>query len=141
CAVLPPGKEESMIELDREQWDRLEDLASEDLIDKVQTEAKQRYPDKLDGQAPGTVRQRLRCSLRRAWAHRLSPHEHLMAFGLLSVCVGPSFDLYPRFKQILTQSDVPGSMKLGVLMESAGRFDWDLASRFEPEAAEPDWSA
>ncbi|WP_082551582.1 GNAT family N-acetyltransferase [Massilia sp. Root351] len=86
-------------------------------------------PHAVAGLAPAELDFRLASAVSKIAVHELHARDDAETFVRLSLTVGPLFDEYPPFKEILTSYD--RDVRILALFTHAAPGDWDNAAQFD----------
>jgi RimJ/RimL family protein N-acetyltransferase len=88
-------------------------------------------PHAVNGLSAAEVDARIEVAVGKAERYCLDVPEDVKAFIRLCLVVGPNFDAYPRFQEILTAADPRTGLAMMELFYLAGEEDWVKAAQFD----------
>lgn len=118
-----------MLAIRASQFSTLEKYTRRQLALFVLAELRTSTPHAVNGLTPSEIDFRLDTAVAKTEAHELDVRDDIEAFVRLSLLVGPLFDEYPPFKEILSGFD--NDTRILALFTYATASDWSNASQFD----------
>jgi [ribosomal protein S5]-alanine N-acetyltransferase len=88
-------------------------------------------PSALNGLSEQETEQRLDSALSKVTSYQFDHERDIRAFIRLSFVIGPNFDLYPPFSDVLSSQTIPIDLKMTRLFRIAQSSDWQHAASFD----------
>lgn len=118
-----------MLAIRPSQLSSLEQNSRQQIAASVLADLRMDTPHAVAGLSTAEVDFRLHTAVSRSQWHELNSRDDVAAFVRLSFVVGPHFDEYPAFREILARHD--SDARVPALFVEARPEDWNNASQFE----------
>jgi hypothetical protein len=99
--------------------DAFQDLAEEEYVEKLAAYFRRTQPAAGPPLSDSTLHTMIRTGIQRAQSHGLTWQSSIAAFIATMFELGPTFDRYPKFRQILDDPGIPPNQRMDRIAETA----------------------
>jgi hypothetical protein len=127
-----------MLIIRNEQMQIFHEQIEKSFTNSVMDHLKQHHAHVLEGIPDEIILKRFIYGLKRAEHYGLTWQNNLIAFVTLLFEIGPDFDTYPAFQEILSDRSLPANGRMEKLLESIDPGKWEEAKEAYAKYAWPE---